>query len=778
MNYKKLTSTPELKNGKQGRKTEGHSLAFAITFRLFIGLFIFACALSSIISYLEHRQYSRLINQRIDYVLTTQATNASQALWNYDEPLIKNLLINTISDDSIVSAQIIDFSQKTPKVIGSSSDSLGANDSFRIIVKPLLHSQPDGSFKEIGILQVQVTYDEVERHIRHTFYFIFAFTLLTLILLTGMTYFITRRSITPVDTLTRSIISTQNGPSYIQRVKSNILEINRLFEALQTLQEHYSRYHRELIASKEESDLARDKAQKADQAKSVFLSNMSHELRTPLNSIIGMTSILMEEQYIEPEHHRMLGIVQKSSASLLEIVNDILDLSKIEDGLMTLESIPFDIYATIDNVIHALSHMASRKGLVLKASFDNSKRMNYPLGDPTRFKRILINLVSNAIKFTNDGSVTVALNYENTGPHLVRMTCTVTDTGIGIETDKLDYIFEKFTQSDETITRKFGGTGLGLAITRELVLMMGGTITVQSYPNKGSIFTISIPFETTTKLPNVIETQPHDYFVARPERVECAQCKVLAVDDHPMNQLFIKKLLEKMGFQHISLANNGAEALNMIMQNDFDLVLMDCHMPELNGFEATDAIRRLDNGKKDVPIIAMTADAMMGAREKCLDAGMDDYLTKPLEKLWVERVLRQWIIMPDEKDGEPTSDINQGDAHSVHTTPPANIEHIKEYSHNDSNAQTELIKLFYEQTSEGLLVLANNCVDGESEYWVETAHKMKGSAGFIGAQKLSSLCEQAQFMRTATAYEREQILRQIDDAFDEVCGYLKANDLL
>lgn len=306
-------------------------------------------------------------------------------------------------------------------------------------------------------------------------------------------------------------------------------------------------------------------AEKADNSKSEFLANMSHELRTPMNSIIGMTRLLLEEESVKGEVWEMVNIVRKSSQSLLELLNDILDLSKIEAKSLHLEIISFNVNEEAQNVIETLSPLASEKGLSLSAELP--EYMPPIMGDPLRFGRILTNLIGNAIKYTRSGKVVLSINYNEISAEKILVSASITDTGIGIAQDKLPLIFEKFTQADTSNTRQFGGTGLGLAITRHLVDLMGGSIHVVSEEHKGSVFSFSIPFQRADHHSCVSQS-----FVAtgenleyRGDRIAAEKARILIAEDHPLNQILIKKLLKKLGVEQIVLVENGAMALERII---------------------------------------------------------------------------------------------------------------------------------------------------------------------------------------------------------------------
>jgi signal transduction histidine kinase/ActR/RegA family two-component response regulator len=387
------------------------------------------------------------------------------------------------------------------------------------------------------------------------------------------------------------------------------------------------------------------KAEQANRAKSDFLANMSHELRTPLNSILGVTSLIKGEPVSDPE---MMEILETSSNTLLEIVNDILDLSKIEAGKVKLEHIRFDMAETVKNAINSLKPMASRKGLYLHCEY---KQPTIPLllGDPLRISRILMNLIGNAVKYSIRGGVTVVVDYECTHNDTVLFKCAVHDTGIGISEAQIQNIFDKFTQADETTTRRFGGTGLGLAITQDLLELMGGRVWVESTEGKGSTFFFEVPIEVyearAEKRSGDEPLKPvQKGLEIDPNIIE--QAKLLIVDDNDFNVVLIHKFLKKIGFKYVEDACNGQEAVEAYQQGDFDLILMDCHMPVKNGYEATEDIRALEvarNKKRLIPIIALTADAMVGVKERCLTAGMNDYLTKPLIYTELMMVLKTWL---------------------------------------------------------------------------------------------------------------------------------------
>lgn len=389
------------------------------------------------------------------------------------------------------------------------------------------------------------------------------------------------------------------------------------------------------------------KAEQANRAKSDFLANMSHELRTPLNSILGVTSLIKGEPVSDPE---MMEILETSSNTLLEIVNDILDLSKIEAGKVKLEHIRFDMAETVKNAINSLKPMASRKGLYLHCEY---KQPTIPLllGDPLRISRILMNLIGNAVKYSIRGGVTVVVDCEDAHNGTVLFKCAVHDTGIGISEAQIQNIFDKFTQADETTTRRFGGTGLGLAITQDLLELMGGRVWVKSAEGKRSTFFFEVPIEIyeagEEKRSGDEPLKPaQEGLEIDPNIIE--QAKLLIVDDNDFNVVLIHKFLKKIGFNYVEDACNGQEAVEAYKHGSFDLILMDCHMPVKSGYEATEDIRAYEseqNIEHNVPIVALTADAMVGVKERCLGAGMNDYLTKPLIYEELMSMLKTWLSL-------------------------------------------------------------------------------------------------------------------------------------
>lgn len=391
---------------------------------------------------------------------------------------------------------------------------------------------------------------------------------------------------------------------------------------------------------------AKKKAEDANQIKTEFLAKMSHELRTPLNSIIGMTEMTLKMK-MGDEQRDMISIAHQASHSLLEIVNDILDISKIEASEVTLEQIGFDFHKTLSSIVKIYNPMAVAKGLTLNYEFEKDN-IPYLVGDPARLGIILTNLIGNSIKYTDEGHVSIYISYTNLGPKEIELKCSVIDTGIGIPKSKYETIFQKFSQADESITRKFGGTGLGLAITKELVCMMKGKVGVDSVQGEGTTFWFNIPFETTENL-HEESLEYEDTYNSNDDikKIDAKEAKVLIAEDHELNQVFIKKLIGKLGFVSYDLVENGKEAVDTSENNSYDLILMDCHMPEMNGYQATQAIRSREKLEETrVPIVAVTADAMIGTREKCLESGMDDYITKPININKLREVLSRWFVLP------------------------------------------------------------------------------------------------------------------------------------
>ncbi|HRQ59917.1 MAG TPA: ATP-binding protein [Alphaproteobacteria bacterium] len=427
-------------------------------------------------------------------------------------------------------------------------------------------------------------------------------------------WLITWRVVKPVNTMVEALYKESHLSESDLHDKENLDEITKLEQVLEVFRENTRQLEKE-----------RDKAQAANIAKSEFLTNMSHEIRTPMNVVVGLSNILVKSSPLTKKQGDLLRTLQISADSLLSLISDLLDFSKIEAHKFDLERTRFDLAHLIKEFTEVISFNANEKNLVFKTDVTGIEGKQY-MGDPTRIRQILVNLCGNAIKFTEKGSVVLKIKtFPNTKPGFETIEIFVTDTGIGIPQDKLETIFEKFTQADTSIVRKYGGTGLGLAITKSLVEMMGGTIEVMASSEKGTTFKVTLILQ-----PKVPQNLPaNDEFEGEDKQSE----RVLLVEDYIPNAVVTGTFLEEFGYDY-DIAKSGHEAVRKFMENDYPIVLMDIQMPGMDGYEATKTIRKYEKeaGIPPAKIIGLTAHASPNDREKCLKVGMDDYLAKPFEQ--------------------------------------------------------------------------------------------------------------------------------------------------